>query len=195
MPVAPWRRLDHRQVPGPGRPLNALAGFTVCTWAPIPRADGRALAHNQKHEPTMNPEDPESAQRIVAEYARVLEDGESQEYPAPLRTLPYPKQTIKTAILTCAASLREAQQLTGEMREFLEQAYVALADYLDDDLVRVMAEYREALASVADVQSSRDKQQTPAWQRIAATSRLAGEIARAIADDMAALRQEFRAGA
>lgn len=81
------------------------------------------------------------------------------------------------------------------MREFLEQAYVALADYLDDDLVRVMAEYREALASVADVQSSRDKQQTPAWQRIAATSRLAGEIARAIADDTAALRQEFRAGA
>ena len=59
----------------------------------------------------------------------------------------------------------------------------------------VMAEYRDALASVADVQSSRDKQQTPAWQRIAATSRLAGEIARAIAEDTAALRQEFRTSA
>lgn len=143
----------------------------------------------------MNPEDPESAQRIVAEYARVLESGDAQVYPASTRALPYPKQTIKGAILTCAAALRESQQLTDEMREFLEQAYVALADYLDDDLVRVMAEYRDALASVADVHSARDKQQTAAWQRIAATSRLAGEIAQAIADDTAALREEFRTSA
>jgi len=143
----------------------------------------------------MNPEDPESAQRVVAEYAGLLESEDAQTYPASIRTLPYPKQTIKAAILTCAATLRGTHQLTDEMREFLEQAYVALADYLDDDLVRVMAEYREALASVADVRSSRDRQQTPAWQRIAATSRLAGEIARAIADDTAALRQEFRTSA
>ena len=141
----------------------------------------------------MNPYDPESAQRIVAEYAQVLERGDSVAYPASIRTLPYPKQTIKSAILTCAATLRETQQLTADMREFLEQAYAALADYVDDDLVRVMAEYREALATVADVQAARDKRQTPAWQRIANTSRLAGEIARNIAEDTAALRLEFRA--
>jgi len=143
----------------------------------------------------MNPDDPESAQRIVAEYARVLEFDDSQTFPASARTLPYPRQTIKTAILTCTATLRETQQLTDDMREFLEQAYVALADYVDDDLVQVMAEYREALATVADVQAARDKLHTPAWQRIAETSRLAGEIAKSIADDMAALRLEFQAGA
>jgi hypothetical protein len=143
----------------------------------------------------MNPEDPESAQRIVEEYARVLELGDGASFPASVRTLPFPKQTIKTAILTCATALQSSQQLTRELREFLEEAYVALADYVDEDLVRIMAEYREALGAVADVPSARDKLQTPAWQRIADTSRLAGEIARSIADDSAALRLEFRATA
>jgi hypothetical protein len=141
----------------------------------------------------MNSDDPESAQRIVAEYAQVLERGESAAYPASIRALPYPKPTIKSAILTCTATLRETQQLTPEMREFLEQAYAALADYVDDDLVRIMAEYRGALAAVTDVQVARDKVQTPAWQRIADTSRLAGDIARSIAEETAALRLEFRA--
>lgn len=143
----------------------------------------------------MNPADPEAAHRIVADYVRVLEQADSQVFPAPIRTLPYPKQTIKTAILTCAATLRETQQLTAEMCDFLEQAYAALADYVADDLVRVMTEYHEALTAVTDVQSARDRLQTPAWQRIAETSRLAGDIARSIADDASALRQEFRASA
>jgi hypothetical protein len=143
----------------------------------------------------MNPDDPESAQRIVAEYARVLELDDRQTFPASARTLPYPKQAIKAAILTCTATLRETQQLTDDMREFLEEAYAALADYVDEDLVRVMAEYRQALTAVADVQTARDKMQMPAWQRIADTSRLAGDIARSIADDTAALRLEFRARA
>ena len=140
----------------------------------------------------MNPLDPESAQRIVAEYARVLEQTGPDALPASVRALPYPQQTIKTAILTCGAALRSAQQLDGEMRDFLEEAYVALADYLDDDLVQVMAEYREALAFVADVRAPRERVQSPAWTRIAETSRLAGDIARTIADDTAALRLEFR---
>jgi hypothetical protein len=143
----------------------------------------------------MNPDDPESAQRIVADYAQVLELGDSQALPASIRALPYPKQTIKSAILTCAAALQESQQLTAEMLEFLEQAYVALADYVDEDLVRVMTEYRDAISAVADIHAARDRLQTPAWQRIADTSRLAGDIARSIADDTAALRLEFRSRA
>jgi hypothetical protein len=142
----------------------------------------------------MDPHDPESAHRIVAEYASVLEHAD-QALPASIRNLPYSKHTIKAAILTCTTSLREAQQLTGEMREFLEEAYVALADYVDDDIVQVMAEYREALASIAEVPASRDKVQTPHWQRLAATSRLAGDIAKTIAEETAALRIEFRASA
>jgi hypothetical protein len=143
----------------------------------------------------MNPEDPESAHRIVAEYARVLELGDGQALPASIRALPYPKQTIKAAILTCTSALRATGQLTVEMRQFLEDAYAALADYVDEDVVRVMDEYRQSLAAAADVPSARDRLQTPAWQRIAETSRLAGDIARSIAEDTAALRLEFRAGA
>ena len=143
----------------------------------------------------MNPNDPESAQRIVADYVRVLEASEAQALPASVRVLPYPKQTIKSAILTSVVTLRATGQLTPEMFEFLEEAYVALADYVEDDLVRIMAEYRDALAAMADVHSTKDKVQTAAWQRVSETSRIAGDIAKAIASDTAALRQEFRAGA
>lgn len=143
----------------------------------------------------MNPQDPESAHRIVADYTQVLEQGAEGTFPASVRVLPYPKQTIKAAIITCTETLRATGQLTAEMRDFLEEAYVALADYVDEDLVRVMAEYRAALDSVADVTAARDRVQSPAWQRIAETSRLAGEIARTIADDSTNLRDEFRASA
>lgn len=142
----------------------------------------------------MNPDDPESAHRIVADYARVLERP-GQAFPASARALPYPKQTIKAAILTCAATLDESQQLTPDIREFLEEAYAALADYVDEDVVRVMAEYRDSLATLADVQAAQDKVHTPAWQRISEISRLAGEIARTIAEDTAALRREFQSRA
>jgi hypothetical protein len=144
----------------------------------------------------MNPDDPASAQRIVAEYAAVLEQhAEREAYPAPVRTLPYPKQTLKAAIFTCAASLRDTGQLTDELRDFLEAAYVLLADYIDDELVRVTAEYRESAAALAtDSRNAREKVQTDAWRRVAATSALAGEIAKTIADDAAALREEFDRG-
>jgi hypothetical protein len=143
----------------------------------------------------MNPTDPESAQRIVADYAAVLEQHAAvQAYPASVRTLPYPKQTLKAAIFTCAASLRDTGQLTDELREFLETAYVLLADYIDEELVRVTTEYRESAATIAaDARAAREKVHTAAWQRVAATSGLAGEIAKSIADDAAALRREFRA--
>jgi hypothetical protein len=145
----------------------------------------------------MNPADPESAQQIVAEYAAVLEQhAGAQAHPASIRTLPYPKQTLKAAILTCTAALRGQGRLTDELREFLEEAYVFLADYVDDELVRVTSEFRESTALLAaDSRVAREKVRTPAWQRVAETSELAGEIAKTIADDASALRREFRAKA
>ena len=50
----------------------------------------------------MDPEDPESALRIVAEYAHVLEHDEAQPLPAPVRQGAYPERTVKSAILTRA---------------------------------------------------------------------------------------------
>lgn len=141
----------------------------------------------------MDPYDLESAHHIVAEYARVLEREAGQAFPLSVRALPYPKQTIKAAILTCAAALRDRGEFTAEMSEFLEGAYAALADYVDDDVVRVMAEYRDALEAMAAVPFAREKVQTAAWHRVSEASRLAGDIARSIADDAATLRSEFRA--
>ena len=142
----------------------------------------------------MNPEDPESAQRIVTEYVQLLERHTAEDaYPASNRTLPYPKQTIKAAIVTCAHALRHTGQLTDELSEFLETAYIALADYIDEELVRVKIEYRSATAALANVANPRDRSQSPAWRQLTDTSTLAGEIARSVADDTAALRMEFRA--
>jgi len=138
-------------------------------------------------------EDPESAHRVVADYARLLERGDEQPLPAPVRLLPHPKPIIKAAILTCASALGRDGRLTAGMRDFLEQAYVALADYVDDDLVRVITEYRQSLDEIAGLPGAREKQQTPAWRRIVETGRLAGEIARSIADEGASLRLEFGA--
>lgn len=143
----------------------------------------------------MNPHDPESAHYIVADYARLLERSDQRDLPASVRELPHPRQTIKAAILTCAAALRDTRRLTGDMRDFLEHAYTALADYVDDDLVRVMTEYRESLAALSEVPGAHDKQQTPAWSRVSEIGRLAGDIARSIAEDAATLRSEFRASA
>ncbi len=142
----------------------------------------------------MNPQDPESAHRIVAEFAGLLEQHATDaRLPASVRLLPYPKQTIKDAILTCKVTLHSTDQLTPDLLKMLEEAYVGLAEYIDDELVRIVMEYREAADALsADGQAARDKVHTPAWTRLAETGRLAGDVARAVADDAAVLRAEFR---
>jgi hypothetical protein len=142
----------------------------------------------------MDPEDPVVAQVIVAEYARLLEQhSQADQYPSPVSSLPYAKQVIKTAIRTCGRSMLATGQLTEELRDFLEVAYVSLADYVDEELVQLMTEYREAGATLsADGRLAKEKVETPAWKTLARTSGLAGEIARAIAEDTQVLRAEFR---
>jgi hypothetical protein len=143
----------------------------------------------------MNPDDPSAAQVIVAEYARVLEQHhEERRHPASVHLLPYPKQTLKRAIYTSLVTLTATEQLTGELLEFLETLYVSLADYVDDELATLMREYREAGdALVHEARAAHEKQHTSAWQSVAASSRLVGEIAREIARETQALREEFRA--
>jgi hypothetical protein len=142
----------------------------------------------------MNPDDPESAHRIVAEYAASHEHHlESGDWPARIEALPYPKQTIKAAIRTSFETLTAQGRLTGELREFLEGAYVSLADYVGTDLAQLMTDYRHAgTALAADHRLAREKTHDVAWQTLARTGSLAGQIAKAIADDAALLEAEFR---
>lgn len=139
----------------------------------------------------MDPHDPAAAHRIVAEYTLALTRSDGADFPASVHALPYPKPIIETAILTCAVLLRDRGELTDEMRAFLEQASVALADYVDPEIARVMAEYRGALDAAAGV-AARDRVHTPAWHRVSETSHLVGEIATSIATDADRLKTQFR---
>jgi hypothetical protein len=142
----------------------------------------------------MNADDPAIAQTIVAEYAAVLEKHDRNNvYPAPLDTLPYPKETIKTAIRTALAALASSGQLTDELLDSLEAAYVATADYIDGELARLLTDYREAGAALASgPRLASEKMMSEPWQVLARSGRLAGEIARAMAEEADALREEFR---
>jgi hypothetical protein len=144
--------------------------------------------------PAVNPEDVESAKQIVAEYARVLNrDLERGRFPLADDSLPYPKQTIKTAIETSLLALTSSGQLTQELQDFLETAYVSLADYVAPDLARLMREYATAGDELAaDPRLAREKTTGAAWQAIADGSRLAGEIARAMADEADHLKSGFQ---
>ena len=143
----------------------------------------------------MSPDDPFIAQQIVAEYARHLErDSQANVWPVDADRLPYPKQAIKSAIQTSAQTLESTGQLTDELREFLETAYVALADYVAADLARLMNEYRQAGTDLtADHRLVNEKTAGPAWRTVTESSRLVGEVARSIASEADALRAEFRA--
>jgi hypothetical protein len=141
----------------------------------------------------MDPSDPLDAQQVVIEYARQLErDFDQQRHPARIDTLPYAKPVIKSAIRTSVKRLAESGQLTDELKEYLETAYIALAEYLEGELVELMMLYRTSAEQLAvDGQSARDKTKTPAWQTLAESGSLAGEVARAATHEAEMLRSEF----
>jgi hypothetical protein len=141
----------------------------------------------------MNPDDPHVAQQIVAAYVSVIEHhDQAQSFPASLSTLPYSRDTIKHAISASARALASSGQLTAELRDFLEGAYVSLADFIDDELVRLMHEYNRAADELSQApHASGERTRTASWQTLQRSSALAGEIAKAMAADAAHLRGEF----
>jgi hypothetical protein len=143
----------------------------------------------------MNPDDPHVAQQVVAAYVAVLErHDEAQTFPAPVSALPYSRDIIKQAIRTSARALAASGQLTDELRAFLQGAYVSLADFIDEELARLMREYNRAASELADApQASGERVKTASWQTLQRSSALAGEIAKAVAADAAILRGEFAA--
>jgi hypothetical protein len=142
----------------------------------------------------MDPLDPLDAQQVVIEYARLLErDLNEDRHPARVDSLPHAKPVIKTAICTSVKTLARTGRLTEEMRDYFESAYTLLAEYLESELVDLMTEYRESAEQLAaQTLSARDRTSTPAWRTLAHSSALAGEVARAVADDAERLREEFQ---
>lgn len=139
--------------------------------------------------------DPASAQQLVAEYAALVEAHSSANaFPASVDTLPASKRAIKDAIHVVTGALAATGQLTAELAGFLEEAFVALSNYVDGELAALAAEHRRASEALESTpRNPRERVDSPNWATLVRTSRLAGEIARASAEEAEALRREFRA--
>jgi hypothetical protein len=139
--------------------------------------------------------DPVSAQQLVARYAALVEEHTSSNaFPASAATLPASKTAIKDAVRTVLQALVISGQLTDELRSFLQDVFVALANYVDAELATLVAEHRRASEALeADPRQPRERLDSPNWAVVARTSQLAGEIARASAEEALALRREFQA--
>jgi hypothetical protein len=145
----------------------------------------------------MDSSSPSAAQAMVAAYLEVVEAHAAADvYPSSQRELPASKETIRAAFKTSMLALAGTDQLTPELREYLEVAYVSLADYVEDEGVALLREYMQAGETLAaDPRRPRDKATSDAWRRISEQSRLAGQLAQAISEEAEHLRAEFRSWA
>jgi hypothetical protein len=142
----------------------------------------------------MEPNTPRDAQRIVAAYLKVVETHAADDvYPCSIGDLPESKEIIRAAFRTCVTALAQGDQLTPELCEYLEIAYVSLADYVDEECFALLRDYGRAGEELAaDRRLAREKMGTDAWQRLSEQSRLAGQLARTVSEEAERLRDEFR---
>ena len=142
----------------------------------------------------LDPDRPGDARDIVTAYLKLVEAHTAEDvYPGSLGDLPYPKDTIRAAFRTSMMVIITTGQLTPELREYLEVAYVSLADYVDEECMTLLREYARAGEELAsDSRLAREKATSDAWRRVTEQSRLAGELARTISAEADRLRAEFR---
>jgi len=139
--------------------------------------------------------DPIAAQQLIARYVGIVEEHTAANaFPASVETLPASKPAIKDAVRIVLEALAATNQLTSELEGFLEEALVALANFVDTELAVLATEHRQASEALeADPRQPRERLGSPNWAVVERTSQLAGEIARASAEEASALRREFRA--
>ena len=139
--------------------------------------------------------DPVEAQQLIARYVAIVEEHSAADaFPASVTTLPASKPAIKDAVRVVLEALIATNQLTNELEVFLEEASVALANYVDEELAVLATEHRQASHALeGDPRQPRERFGSPNWAVVERTSRLAGEIARTSAEDASELRREFRA--
>ena len=137
---------------------------------------------------------PQQAQRIVAAYLKVVESHAATDtYPCSLAELPQSKALIRAAFRTFVTTLHSAGQLPPDLREYLEIAYVSLADYVDEECFTLLREYGQAGQELAaDRRLAKEKVTTDAWRRLNEQGRLAGQVARTISEEGDRLRTEFQ---
>ena len=75
----------------------------------------------------------DEAETIVSEYGKLLSTTEPSIYGTPISQLPYEKEKIKTAIQTLVLAVDKNDK---NIHDGLTQAYVYLAQFIDDDRVK-----------------------------------------------------------
>src|SRR5262245_3806710 len=142
-----------------------MAGTRVAR--PPPRGVAARLTGSRTIKRTsMDADDPVEAHQIVRAYMTVLDQHyhANEPFPMPHSTLPYSKPIIRQSMKTTVGSLAAAGQFTPELHRTLEIAYASLADYVDEELVRVMREYRQAMLELDDTGGQgKEKTGTAAW--------------------------------
>lgn len=82
------------------------------------------------------------AEIIVSQYGKLLSDIEPSIYGIEVSRLPYTKEMIKVAIQTLLLAIDKDDD---KIQEGLIQAYVYLAQFIDDDKVKIAEHGREIL--------------------------------------------------
>jgi hypothetical protein len=142
----------------------------------------------------LDPAVPSDAQRIVAAFLELVEAHAAADvYPGSTRDLPDSKTRICAAFRTSVLTLASTGQLTSELSDYLEIAYVSLADYLDDEAAELLREYHHAGEALAeDRRLAREKTATDAWRQVTEQSRLVAQVAQSISTEGERLRAEFQ---
>ena len=96
----------------------------------------------------------EQAEHIVSEYGRLLSTTEPSLYGIPLSSLPYEKEQIKIAIQTLVLAVDKEDKT---IQEGLTQAYVYLAQFIDDEKVSIAKKGRIILEKEAASENLNEK--------------------------------------
>ncbi len=84
----------------------------------------------------------EQAEHVVSEYGKLLSSTEPSVYGIAISRLPYSKEEIKTAIQTLLLALDKQDR---HIQDSLTQAYVYLAQFIDDDRLAIAERGRQIL--------------------------------------------------
>jgi len=87
----------------------------------------------------------EQAEIIVSEYGKLLSTTEPSIYGIAISRLPYEKEQIKIAIQTLLLAISDNNEKDQSIRDGLTQAYVYLAQFIEDEKVIIAESGRTIL--------------------------------------------------
>lgn len=122
------------------------------------------------------------AEIIVSQYGKLLSDIEPSIYGIEISRLPYTKEMIKVAIQTLLLTIDKDDD---KIQEGLIQAYVYLAQFIDDDKVKIAEHGREILEKETNQQDRKDTEKLE-------LANLAVQTINGIKSDMENLMNEIR---